>query len=122
MVKESKRTIINAIDFATGVVEFEFAFDKVLINTKSQNSVYFYESEIESKRKGNQAELKKFSTKILESPLFELWSFNKLETGLAMIYIINNNKMDKSVGYNEENFLTKAGLEKIESFLKNDIS
>lgn len=122
MNKESKRAIINAIDFATNILEFGFAFDRVSINTKSHTNVCFCQLEIELKRKGNQTELRKFTTEILESSLFGRWSFNKLETGLAIIHLIDNNKMKKSVDYNEENFLTKAGVEKIESFLKNDIS
>ncbi|MDR4489817.1 MAG: CYTH domain-containing protein [Candidatus Nitrosocosmicus sp.] len=120
MKKTSKRTLINAVVKETELREFEFALDFVSIDLKNQNSINFYELEIESKRQGNQTILKEFTTKILESPIFERWSFNKLETGLATIYLINNDRLEKSLDIDSKNFLTGAGLEKIKLYLENN--
>lgn len=120
MKKLTQRTLINAVTKETESREFEFALDRVSIDVKSQNSVKFYELEIESKRQGNQSTLKEFATKILESPLFERWSFNKLETGLAIIYLMNNNSLEKSSDLDSENYLTEAGLEKIKRHLEKE--
>lgn len=118
MKKFTQRTLINAMIKETESTEFEFALDRVSIDVKNQNSVKFYELEIESKRQGNQTKLKEFATMILESTLFERWAFNKLDTGLAIIYLMNNNRLEKSSDLDIENYITRAGLEKIKKHLE----
>lgn len=120
MNKLLQRTLINAVVKETELSEFEFALDRVSIEVKNQKYVNFYELEIESKRQGNQTRFKEFATEILESPLFERWSFNKLETGLAIIYLMNNNDLEKSLDLDSENYLTRAGLEKIKLCLEKN--
>ena len=52
--KDTKRSIMNAINIATSQIEFEFAFDYVSIPVDPKNLIRFLELEIESKNKGNQ--------------------------------------------------------------------
>lgn len=119
MKKVSSRSLVNAVDKETNQIEFEFALDLVSIDTRYQNSINFLELEIESKRKGNQVTLKELTKKILEFSIFERWSFNKLETGLAIIHLTENKDLERSIDFDQENFLTKSGIEKIRSYLEN---
>lgn len=123
MIKRSKRTVINAVNNSTKQTEFELAFDQVSVSTKPQDSIGFLELEIESKIKGNQQQFDKFVDNFTKrNDLFKHWSHNKLETGLALISLKSIKKLEKTVDYDDGNFLTKKGIEKLESYLTGDKS
>ncbi len=118
--KETKRSIINALNGTTSQLEFEFAFDDVTVFAKSKNSIGFLELEIESKSKGNQAKINQFVKDIIKDDIFRQWSYNKLETGLAAIHLYEKNELEEAKDYDKDHILTRRGLGKIESYL-NDL-
>ena len=123
MVKTSKRTVIKAVNNSTKQTEFELAFDQVSVSVKPQDPdpAGFIELEIESKIKGNQEQFDKFVDKFTSrNDLFKHWSHNKLETGLALIYLKSIKKLEKTVDYDDGNFLTKIGIKKLEAYLSGD--
>lgn len=123
MVKTSKRTVINAVNNFTKQTEYELAYDQVSVSVKPQDPdpAGFLELEIESKIIGNQEQFDKFVDKFTNrNDLFKHWSHNKLETGLALIHLKSIKKLEKTVDYDDGNFLTKKGIEKLESYLSSD--
>ena len=81
--KDTKRSIINAVNSTTSQTEFEFAFDYVSILVDPKKLISFLELEIESKNKGNQTKINQFVNDIEKDENFRQWSHNKLETGLG---------------------------------------
>ena len=48
---------------------------------------------------------------------FKQWAYNKLETGLALIFLKGIRKLKKNLDYDDNNILTLKGIEKLESYL-----
>jgi len=117
--KDTKRSIINAVNVTTSQIEFEFAFDYVSISAKSTNWISFLELEIESKNKGNQIKINQFVNNIVKDENFRQWSHNKLETGLAAKRLYEKDELEKIKDYDKNHVLTRTGLGKIESYLNN---
>jgi inorganic triphosphatase YgiF len=115
--KNTKRSIINALNVATNQIEFEFAFDYVSIFVKPKDWISFLELEIESKNKGNQSKINQFVSDIVKDENFIQWSHNKLETGLAAKRLYEKAELKKIEDYDENYVLTRTGLGKIESYL-----
>ncbi len=115
--KETKRSIINAVNNTTSQIEFEFAFDYVSIFIKPKNLINFLELEIESKNKGNQTKISQFVNGIVKDENFRQWSYNKLETGLAAMRLYEKDELEKVKDYDKNHILTKKGLGKIEAYL-----
>jgi inorganic triphosphatase YgiF len=68
--KNTKRSIINAVNIITSQIEFEFALDYVSILVDPKNLISFLELEIESKNKGNQTKINKFVNEIVKDENF----------------------------------------------------
>lgn len=119
LIKKTNRTILNAVDKTTNQIEFEVAFDHVILDVTSEKSICFFELEIESKRKGNEDEIDKVVNDLITGSEFRRWAYNKLETGIAIIFLYKNKILKASEDYDGKDILTKRGFEKIESFLKN---
>lgn len=117
--KDTKRSIINALNVTTSQIEFEFAFDYVSIFVKPKNWISFLELEIESKNKGNQIKINQFVNDIVRDENFRQWLHNKLETGLAAIHLYEKDELEIIKDYDKNHVLTRKGLGKIESYLNN---
>ena len=117
--KDTKRSIINAVNSTTSQIEFEFAFDYVSIFVDPKNWIRFLELEIESKNKGNQTKINQFVNDIVKDENFRQWSYNKLETGLSAKRLYEKDELEKIKDYDKNHVLTRKGLEKIESYLNN---
>ena len=117
--KDTKRSIINAVNSTTSQTEFEFAFDYVSILVDPKKLISFLELEIESKNKGNQTKINQFVNDIEKDENFRQWSHNKLETGLAAKHLYEKDELEKNKDYDKNNVLTRKGLGKIESYLNN---
>jgi len=97
--KDTKRSIINAVNVTTSQIEFEFAFDYVSISAKSTNWISFLELEIESKNKGNQIKINQFVNNIVKDENFRQWPHKKLETGLAAKRLYEKDELEKIKDY-----------------------
>ena len=117
--KDTKRSIINAVNSTTSQIEFEFAFDYVSMFVGPKNLIRFLELEIESKIKGNQAKINQFVNDIVKDENFRQWSYNKLETGLAAKHLYEKDEFEKIKDYDKDYVLNRKGLEKIESHLNS---
>ena len=117
--KDTKRSIINAINSTTSQIEFEFAFDYVSMFVEPKNLIRFLELEIESKNKGNQTKINQFVNDIEKDENFRQWSHNKLETGLAAKHLYEKDELEKIKDYDKDYVLTRKGLGKIESYLNS---
>ncbi len=117
--KDTKRSIMNAVNITTSQIEFEFAFDYVSILIDPNNWIRFLELEIESKNKGNQTKINQFINDIVKDENFRQWSYNKLETGLYAKRLYEKGELEKIKDYDKNHVLTRNGLEKIESYLNN---
>jgi hypothetical protein len=117
--KDTKRSVINAVNSTTSQIEFEFAFDHVSIFVDPKNLISFLELEIESKNKGNQTKINQFVDDIVKDENFRQWLYNKLETGLAAKNLYEKDELEKIKDYDKNHVLTRKGLGKIESYLNN---
>jgi hypothetical protein len=118
--KNTKRSIINAVNIITSQIEFEFALDYVSILVDPKNLISFLELEIESKNKGNQTKINQFVNDIVKDENFRQWPHNKLETGLAAKRLYEKGELEKIKDHDKNYVLTRKGLGKVESYLNNN--
>ena len=110
---------INAVNKASGQVEFAFDVDTTTILLNSNNEFRFSELEIESKKSGNEKKLDKIVSEVLKIPKFMPWHHSKLETGMAITNLFNNKSLEPKNDYDEKNELTTNGVRKISDLLKD---
>jgi inorganic triphosphatase YgiF len=117
--RKTIREILNAVNKASGQIEFEFDVDTTTILLNSNNEIRFSELEIESKKSGNEKKLDKLVSEVLKFPEFMPWPYNKLETGIAIRNLFDNKLLEPKTDYDEKNELTLNGIKKISDFLKD---
>jgi len=117
--RKTIREIVNAVNKASGQVEFEFDVDTTTIILNSNNEIRFSELEIESKKSGNEKKLDKIVSEVLKIPKFMPWHHSKLETGMAITNLFNNKSLEPKNDYDEKNELTTNGVRKISDLLKD---
>ena len=78
------------------------------------------ELEIESKKLNNYEILDRFVNELItvHQSIFKLWRHSKLATGLGIGVLVSNMGLKNNEDFNNQDFLTLSGLEKIESFIK----
>jgi len=119
--RETDRNLINALNSQSHQTEFEFAIDKThyhLANTRKYFSLM--ELEIELKKSDNYNILHKFVNELVanQQSIFKLWPHSKLVTGKAIEILLSNKELEENRDFDNENFLTLSGLEKVDSFIK----
>ena len=117
--RKTIREILNAVNKISGQIEFEFDFDTTTILLNSNNEIRFSELEIESKKGGNEKKLDKIVGEVIKFHEFMSWHYSKLETGMAISNLFNNNLLEPKSDYDEKNELTANGIRKISDLLKD---
>jgi uncharacterized protein YjbK len=120
--RQTHRKIVNAISKSSNKIEFEFVFDTTtyIFDNNNNQKITTLELEIELKLSNNITGLNNFARQLkLNQHLFRFWPYNKLLTGKVIEMLLDNHELKENKDYDEKKFLTLAGLEKIELFLKS---
>lgn len=119
--RETDRNLINALNSQSHQTEFEFAIDRTCYHLGQTCKHYcLMELEIESKKSDNYNILDKFVSELVanQQSIFKLWPHSKLVTGKTIEVLLSNKELEENQDYDNENFLTLSGLEKVDSFIK----
>jgi uncharacterized protein YjbK len=120
--KQTIREIVNAVNKDSGEVEFEFAVDDTMLLLDGDTKLSFSELEIESKKERNVTKLDEFVDELTKDPRFRFWPFNKLETGIAVNYLFENDLLKQNIDYDKNNILLIEGFNKIANLLKSEFN
>lgn len=118
--RKTIREILNAVNKASGQIEFEFDVDTTTIVLNSKSKIRFSELEIESKKSGNEKKLNKIVSEVHKFSEIMPWHHSKLETGMGITNLLNNKLLEPKRDYDEKNELTATGIRKISDLLKDN--